>query len=181
MLLLCRNGLIALAAITVIVQGAVFPADAQSIKRIETLWATTHETAAPYVRALEEGLASYGWLAGKNLVIRHNFTNAQPEKLDHYAAEIVARKPDLIWASLNTAALALKRQTATVPIVIGNAVDPVGVGLAESFNRPGGNHMRGRRRRSDSICRLISDAREDDFRLEKPQKFFDIGLFNNAV
>ncbi len=114
-------------------------ANAQPVKRVETLWTTTEAVAAPYVQAFEEGLASHGWIVGKNLVVQHNFTNADPQKLPLYAAEIIARKPDVIWAALNTGGLALKQQTSTIPIVIGNSVDPVGIGLVSSLNRPGGN------------------------------------------
>jgi putative ABC transport system substrate-binding protein len=138
-LLVRRIGAIALTILAIAVHAGDRPAVAQQVKRIETLWTTTADIAAPYIQAFEEGLAAHGWSAGRNLSIQHHFTDARPEKLDHSAAEIVARKPDLIWAPLNPGALALKKQTSTIPIVIGNAIDPVGVGLVASLNKPGGN------------------------------------------
>jgi putative ABC transport system substrate-binding protein len=46
---------------------------------------------------------------------------------------------DLIFASSTPAALAAKRTTTTIPIVIGNVGDPVGSGLVASLAHPGGN------------------------------------------
>jgi putative ABC transport system substrate-binding protein len=52
---------------------------------------------------------------------------------------IVAARPRVIVASAPAAALALRRATATIPIVVATAVDPVAAGLASSLARPGGN------------------------------------------
>ena len=55
------------------------------------------------------------------------------------ASELVALKVDAIVVQTTPAALAAKRATSTIPIVITTAIDPVGAGLAESLARPGGN------------------------------------------
>jgi putative ABC transport system substrate-binding protein len=55
------------------------------------------------------------------------------------AAELVRHKVDVIVASSQAPALAAKRATQTIPIVMVNATDPVEAGLVASLARPGGN------------------------------------------
>jgi putative ABC transport system substrate-binding protein len=53
--------------------------------------------------------------------------------------ELVALAPDLIVAGSGGIAIELKRTSRIVPIVFPTANDPVGTGLVESLERPGGN------------------------------------------
>ena len=55
------------------------------------------------------------------------------------AAELVRLKVDILVARGAPAAHAAKNATSTIPIVMGNAADPVGTGLVASLARPGGN------------------------------------------
>ena len=84
-------------------------------------------------------LREHGWVEGKNLVIDWRYAEAKYERLPDLAAELVGLKPDLIMARGGPGATAAKRATATIPIVMYNATDPVGIGLVESLARPGGN------------------------------------------
>jgi putative ABC transport system substrate-binding protein len=60
--------------------------------------------------------------------------------VEHFAAELVARHPDVIYTSggPTTAVRALKRATTTIPIVM-IAPDPVGLGLVTNLARPEAN------------------------------------------
>jgi putative ABC transport system substrate-binding protein len=51
----------------------------------------------------------------------------------------VALKPDVILGAPTSAALALHRETRTIPVVFAQVTDPVALGMVESLSRPGGN------------------------------------------
>src|SRR5262249_44316781 len=59
--------------------------------------------------------------------------------LNGMAAELLALRPDAFWCNSVNAAQAVKRLSLTVPIVFAVGVDPVAVGLVDSFSHPGGN------------------------------------------
>jgi ABC-type uncharacterized transport system substrate-binding protein len=84
-------------------------------------------------------LRERGWVEGQNLTLEWRYAEAKYERLPDMAAELVRLKPDLIMARGGPGATAAKRATATIPIVMYNATDPVGIGLVQSLARPGGN------------------------------------------
>jgi putative ABC transport system substrate-binding protein len=55
------------------------------------------------------------------------------------AQEIVRRKPDIIFAPTNGAALAARSTTQSIPVIFATVPDPVGQGFVASLSRPGGN------------------------------------------
>ena len=84
-------------------------------------------------------MSKLGWIEGKNIAIEYRFAEQKNERLPELAADLVRLKVDLIVASGGTSALAAKRATTTIPIVMTNVGDPVGAGLVASLARPGGN------------------------------------------
>jgi putative ABC transport system substrate-binding protein len=89
--------------------------------------------------AFREGLLELGWIEGRNIQIEYRWAGAEATRLQAYAAELVALKPDVIFAASGTPLAALHRETRTVPIVFTNASDPVDDGFVASWSRPGGN------------------------------------------
>ncbi len=89
--------------------------------------------------ALRGQLRERGWVEGQNLVLEWRYAEAKYERLPDLAAELVRLEPDLIMARGGPGATAAKRATATIPIVMYGATDPVGIGLVQSLARPGGN------------------------------------------
>src|SRR5262245_42027743 len=88
---------------------------------------------------LFEALRELGWIEGKNVVFDQRYAENRPERLSELAADLVRLKVDVIAAAGTLAPLAAKRATATIPIVMTAAGDPLGSGLVASLARPGGN------------------------------------------
>jgi putative tryptophan/tyrosine transport system substrate-binding protein len=86
-----------------------------------------------------EGLQKLGWTEGGNLRIDYRWGGGSIERTRTYAAELVALKPDVIFGPTTSAAVALHRETRTIPVVFAQVTDPVALGLVESLSRPGGN------------------------------------------
>jgi ABC-type uncharacterized transport system substrate-binding protein len=89
------------------------------------------------IHALREGLATHGWIEGRNFVFDVRWTAADPEA-ERQAAELVALASDVIVVSAMNAAKALK-QAGVIPTVFVNLADPVGNGLVSSLKSSGGN------------------------------------------
>ena len=85
------------------------------------------------------GLRDLGWVEGRNLDVEYRWAANHADRLPTLAAELVQLKVDVIVTSSTLAALAAKRATTTIPIVVTFVADPVGSGLVSSLARPGGN------------------------------------------
>jgi putative tryptophan/tyrosine transport system substrate-binding protein len=90
-------------------------------------------------RLFVETLGKLGWIDGRNVHIDHHRTwNANPESVHMAAAELVALRPDVIFAA-GLGFVAVRAQTQTIPIVFTQIAAPVERGFVASLARPGGN------------------------------------------
>jgi putative ABC transport system substrate-binding protein len=80
-----------------------------------------------------------GYREDEQFVIGVRFTQGELAALPAAARELVEHGVDLIFAMNDNTAKAAQRATSRIPIVFGGGVDPVGMGLIQSFARPGGN------------------------------------------
>jgi len=80
-----------------------------------------------------------GWIEGKNISIEPRSADARMDRLRPLADELVALKVDVLVTYGSDAAQAAKSATATIPIVMASAGDPVSAGLVASLAHPGGN------------------------------------------
>ena len=92
-----------------------------------------------FLDAFRQGLRDLGWIERRNVTIEVRFAQGKTDQLPALAAELVQRRVDLIATWTTPAALAAKRATGTIPIVIGFVADPVGSGIVASLSHPGGN------------------------------------------
>jgi putative ABC transport system substrate-binding protein len=109
--------------------------DATKIVRIGVL-ASAEEHP---IQVFKERLRELGWMEGRNVRFDYRWAEADDTGQPALAAELVALPADLILTWGTAAALAAKRATATIPIVMGSVGDPVKAGIVSSLARPGGN------------------------------------------
>ena len=93
----------------------------------------------PGIVGLRDGLLELGYREDEQFVIGVRFTQGELAALPAAARELVEHGVDLIFAMNDNTAKAAQRATSRIPIVFGGGVDPVGMGLIQSFARPGGN------------------------------------------
>jgi len=92
-----------------------------------------------FPEAFRQGLRDLGYVEGRNMVIEYGDAEGKAERFPALAAELVARKVDVILAPGTEHALAAKQATKTIPIVFADISDPELRGLVTSLARPGGN------------------------------------------
>jgi len=89
--------------------------------------------------AFLQALQQLGWTVGQNVRIEYRWGGGDADRLQTYAAELVALKPDVILAGATAALASLQRSTETIPIVFTQVSDPVRGGFVKSVAHPGGN------------------------------------------
>jgi putative ABC transport system substrate-binding protein len=99
------------------------PASAQQPARAQRIgWLAADSVAAPasksFIAAFRKGMDELKWVEGRDYVLDVRYANDNPQATPGLADELVASRPDLVFAI---------------------SVDPVGSGLVESLQRPGGN------------------------------------------
>jgi putative tryptophan/tyrosine transport system substrate-binding protein len=109
--------------------------------------AMIHETTKPedlsiggdpdYTIILED-IKRLGYVEGVNLTVDRYSAEGHPERIPAIAHQVVATRPDVIFALADLVALALKSETRTIPIVAWTG-DPVISGIVSNIARPGGN------------------------------------------
>jgi putative ABC transport system substrate-binding protein len=104
------------------------------------LWhAASEAEEAPFLTPFRETLQKLGYVEGRTILLEQRFPAEQYQLFDSMAADLVARKVDVLVAVSPLAAAAAKRATTSIPIVFVIHPNPVEAGLVASLARPGGN------------------------------------------
>jgi putative ABC transport system substrate-binding protein len=128
--------------IAVILLAAAVFADAQQGKapRIGYLYNGTAAGSAELLDAFRKQMIQLNWIEGKNLTIEYRYAEGRgSNRLAELAIELTRLKLDVILVDSTGAALAAKKATSTIPIVMVEVGNPVAAGLIASLARPGGN------------------------------------------
>ena len=131
---LLRTGGLALLATPRLVR-----AQRSGTRRIGFLGGASASGYTALVEAFVLGLRDHGYVSGKNVAIEYRWADGKYDRLPALAAELVGLKVDVIVTQGTPAALAAKRATPTIPIVMAIVGNPVESGIVASYARPGGN------------------------------------------
>ncbi len=133
------------AFITLIGGAAAYPLAAHAqqfgrVRRIGALFPLGTDDPEQMARrvALRLALENAGWSDGRAARIDYRHANG-PDEFGALAKELVALKPDIIFAQTPGVVAAFKREAGAIPIVFVNVSDPIGAGFVASLARPGGN------------------------------------------
>ena len=92
----------------------------------------------PHLESFKQGLRERGYTEGQNIILEYRYAEGNQERLADLAAELVREKVDVIVTTATISALAARRVTQTLPIVMTSG-NPLATGLADSLAKPGGN------------------------------------------
>ena len=93
----------------------------------------------PSIIGMRDGLLEFGYREDVDFFLGVRFTQGDLKALHAAARDLVQGGVHLIFVDLDTAAQAAQQATAQIPIVFASVADPIGMGLVQSFARPGGN------------------------------------------
>src|SRR5215510_6555125 len=129
-------------ALPALILATIHLADAQQPKkvpRIGYMAAGSRSSDSFRIEAFQLGLRELGYVEGKNIFIDYRFAEGKYDRFSDLAAELVSLKPDVIFTHTTPGALAAKKATTTIPIVIAAVRDVERRGIVASLARPGGN------------------------------------------
>jgi putative ABC transport system substrate-binding protein len=109
------------------------------VYRVGVLESVGAASNAENLDAFRVGLSALGYVEGQSFVIEYRSADGRAERFSDLAIELVRLNVDVIVTRGTPAALAAKRATGTIPIVMASSGDPVAEGIVPSLARPGGN------------------------------------------
>jgi putative tryptophan/tyrosine transport system substrate-binding protein len=112
---------------------------AQQAAKVYRVGALFNRVPGPEFDVLKKELARLGYVEGTNIVFEPRFAEGQLDRLPGFAAELVAKNVDVIYAYGGPPTNAARKATTTIPIVAALVADPVAIGAAATLARPGGN------------------------------------------
>jgi putative ABC transport system substrate-binding protein len=94
---------------------------------------------AKYIDRFLAGMRELGYVEGWDFDMTYAMADFHADRLPQVTADLVKLAPDVILAGGTLEAVAARKATATIPIVVAALADPVALGFATSDARPTGN------------------------------------------
>jgi putative tryptophan/tyrosine transport system substrate-binding protein len=104
--------------------------------RIGVVETISAELNATNLAAFRKGLQELGYTEGRNLVLEYRSADGDASRFPALVSELIGLQVDLIVARGTPAALAVKRATTTIPVVMAVGEPLL---IVDSLARPGGN------------------------------------------
>ena len=117
-------------------------------------------TMAPVIAPFMDELRQYGYVDGTNLKVEYRWANGRNERYSELVRDLIQSNVQLIVTSQTPAALVLKDQAKTLPVVLLGVSHPVEAGLVQSLARPGGNITGVSNQLGDLELKLLQLGRE---------------------
>jgi putative ABC transport system substrate-binding protein len=111
------------------------------IRRIGVLlWGDENDPQAKLqLSAFTQALADFGWTDRRNVRMDLRWIGDDIDRIPALARELIGLQPDIILTNTTPSAVALQRETQTIPIVFASVGEPVASGLVERLDHPNGN------------------------------------------
>src|SRR3954453_6500487 len=110
-----------------------------SLPRRIGILAVSFSAESKEAQQFRQGLTNAGYTEGRDVVIEWRNANGDLDRIPGLVADLLHSRVDVILVETPPAALAAKRATSGVPIVMALVADPVGSGLVTNLAHPGGN------------------------------------------
>ena len=94
---------------------------------------------ASRLAALRQGIGEHGYFEGRNVAIEYRWASGLYDQMQAFAADLVARRVDVIVSVGPPSLRAAVAATSTIPVVFVTGSDPVRDGLVGSMSRPDRN------------------------------------------
>ncbi len=131
--------LLSISVLAIVILASVYLAEAHQHTKVPLIGFMAMGAGDRSFRNLRENLRKLGYVEGQNIAIVNRSAYRRRERFPKLVAELVNLKVDVIVANQSTPALAAKKATTTIPIVVVTGTDLVRNGLVASYARPGGN------------------------------------------
>ena len=157
----CRSGLRKSLVICILAMALpLHAAEPVGVPRIGYVTLESAAAHAPFATAFRQGLRERGYIDGQNILIEWRYAPDSPAQLPGLMDELIRLRVDVLVADGTQVALAAKRATSTIPIVVPLSSDLVAAGLAASLARPGGNITGFQHMSPDLVSKRLSLLKE---------------------
>lgn len=140
--------------------GAGLPASAQTARALRRIGWLDFSSAAENLGVFHKAIRKRGWVDGSTYRLEYRGADGSANELANRAAELVRLPCDVIVVPGSLEAVAARKATTTVPVVMAGIDDPVGLGLVDGLARPGGNITGLATARGELSGKLLSLLRE---------------------